>query len=342
MEELLRHQSGIDDFTSDEWVTSIKANADKYWTPQEVLDSLVHEPEFEHGTAWQYSNTNYILLGMIIESIEQKNFFEVLRELLTEQALINTFLPPFESTYGYLAVPWFDINDDGADENMLVYSMFSPNTSAWTAGALYSTADDLIRWIYKLFNFEIFGEEMFNKFIETVETGVSFDYGLGIVKYTSNGKTIYGHAGLFIGYISSLWYEPENQIAVTVLINQTEGNPVAFSDQLLGVVLDYLTTSVDNSDLPKDFSLKQNYPNPFSKNSSSDETTIEFSIPTPSNVTLEVYNILGQKVKTLLSENLNAGVHSVIFNSKNLPSGIYIYRLKAGSFVQAKKMTVIR
>ncbi len=88
---------------------------------------------------------------------------------------------------------------------------------------------------------------------------------------------------------------------------------------------------------PKDYSLLQNYPNPFNPS-----TIIEFSLPGNSIVTLKIYNSLGEEVAELVNGELQAGYHSVNFNASNISSGIYFYRISAGSFVQTKKMILIK
>ena len=106
-------------------------------------------------------------------------------------------------------------------------------------------------------------------------------------------------------------------------------------------------TSVEDSDnaIPSQFSLKQNYPNPFNPS-----TVINYTIPqalNSSKVTLEIFNLLGQKVKTLVDVKQVAGEHSIQWDGKNeagnlVTSGIYLYRLKAESFIEMRKMTFIR
>lgn len=93
----------------------------------------------------------------------------------------------------------------------------------------------------------------------------------------------------------------------------------------------------DNGELPNKIELSQNYPNPFNPT-----TTIVFSLPKQSNVKLDVYNILGQKVATLVDGVQNAGYHSVEFNADNFASGIYIYRLSTDNKVISKKMQLIK
>jgi hypothetical protein len=88
---------------------------------------------------------------------------------------------------------------------------------------------------------------------------------------------------------------------------------------------------------PKGFALDQNYPNPFNPS-----TNIKFNLPQASEVTLKVYNMLGQEVATLINERMNAGLQTVKFEASNLSSGMYIYRLQAGSFRSTKKMMLIK
>jgi hypothetical protein len=90
-------------------------------------------------------------------------------------------------------------------------------------------------------------------------------------------------------------------------------------------------------EIPKQFELHQNYPNPFNPT-----TVIRYGIPKESNVKLVVYNILGEVVKTLVENKQKAGSYEVNFNASNLATGIYIYRIQAGSFVDVKKMILIK
>lgn len=106
-----------------------------------------------------------------------------------------------------------------------------------------------------------------------------------------------------------------------------------------GTVAVRFTTDVEDLDnnLPTDFALEQNYPNPFNPS-----TTIEFSLPEKAHVTLEIYNLLGQKVATLADGEYAAGVHSAVWHAENASSGIYFYRLNAGAEVITRKMALLK
>ncbi len=100
---------------------------------------------------------------------------------------------------------------------------------------------------------------------------------------------------------------------------------------------EYSKTVEVNLGAPKKFELSQNYPNPFNPT-----TTISYNIPEATNVKLTIFNILGQEIRTLVNEFKEAGVHTVNFNASELNSGLYIYKLQAGTFTLTKKMTLIK
>jgi hypothetical protein len=100
--------------------------------------------------------------------------------------------------------------------------------------------------------------------------------------------------------------------------------------------------SLTNSSLPTEFALSQNYPNPFNPT-----TDISFSLPQATHVTLDIFNVLGQKVNTLVDSDMPAGNHTVTWNGDNasgssVSSGVYFYRISAGKDVETKKMMMLK
>ena len=98
-----------------------------------------------------------------------------------------------------------------------------------------------------------------------------------------------------------------------------------------------ITSVADRTEIPKEYALQQNYPNPFNPS-----TTIRMELPHSSQVSLKVYNTLGQEVATLVDEEKAAGVYDVRFEAGHLASGTYVCRLKAGDFVQARRLLLLK
>lgn len=93
----------------------------------------------------------------------------------------------------------------------------------------------------------------------------------------------------------------------------------------------------DHGAVPSKFELGQNYPNPFNPS-----TTIEFSLPSGSQVKLQIFNVLGQVVETLVDEYLSAGTHQINFDASDQPSGVYFYRLSHSGGIDTKKMVLVK
>ena len=101
---------------------------------------------------------------------------------------------------------------------------------------------------------------------------------------------------------------------------------------------DILTNAtINGNEIPDDYSLSQNYPNPFNP-----VTTIEYSIPKSGLVALDVYNVLGKNIATLVNESQDAGNYQIEFKGNNLPSGTYFYRFQSGNFIQVRKMILLK
>ena len=109
---------------------------------------------------------------------------------------------------------------------------------------------------------------------------------------------------------------------------------VQYSDGLVTSEINSVNVNGRNIDL---FSLKQNYPNPFNPS-----TKIGFSLKKASNVKLVIFNLIGERIATIIDKEMGAGEHEALFNSKNINSGIYFYKLEAGNYSETKKMILIK
>ena len=102
-------------------------------------------------------------------------------------------------------------------------------------------------------------------------------------------------------------------------------------------ILEPISVETISSEIPKGFSLSQNYPNPFNPS-----TTINFQLPKSANTTIKVFDMLGKEIAELVNENLKAGIHKTTWNAASFPSGVYFYRINAGSFTETRKMLLVK
>lgn len=127
-------------------------------------------------------------------------------------------------------------------------------------------------------------------------------------------------------------------VGQTLIGNSTIANTSVLSGFLVDTLFRGTILSIRGYDeLPLAFALSQNYPNPFNPN-----TTISFAIPSRSFVSLKIFDLLGRGVTTIVSEEMMAGSYSKQWNAAKMSSGIYFYRLQAGSFSETKKLILLR
>ena len=98
-----------------------------------------------------------------------------------------------------------------------------------------------------------------------------------------------------------------------------------------------LTGIQEGNEIPNAYSLSQNYPNPFNPT-----TTFKFSLPNAAQTKLVIYDLLGREVSVLVNAQLNAGNYKVVWDASNYSSGVYFYRIEAGSFVDVKKLVLMK
>ncbi len=132
---------------------------------------------------------------------------------------------------------------------------------------------------------------------------------------------------------------PDTAIIAIVIDGPNEEDPHVGSEFYVDdITLSEAVVGVDdNHNLPASFNLQQNFPNPFNPS-----TSISYQIPERSYVTLKVYDILGNEVAELVNGTKEAGIHSVKFDAASLPSGVYIYSIKAGNYTSTKKMMLTK
>ncbi|MEJ7813224.1 MAG: serine hydrolase domain-containing protein [Gemmatimonadaceae bacterium] len=233
---LMTHTSGVMRYEfKEEFTRDLTRQPDKVWRPDELIAYVLDvAPPFAAGQGWDYSDTNYILLGMIIERLTGSTLYrEIDRRLLRPLGLRNT-IPSNSRTIPGLAQGYAGANNPfGGTDAMIVDGKFAINPQfEWAGGGFASTAEDLARWAKALYEGKAYPPALAGQALAGVSApalGGSAKYGLGvIIRPTPLGVT-YGHSGFFPGYITEVRYWPTSKLALALQVNSSVGRALGQS-----------------------------------------------------------------------------------------------------------------
>jgi D-alanyl-D-alanine carboxypeptidase len=223
---LLSHRSGIYSYTEDgRFVARLRTGSGNGWVPRELIGlATSHKPLFEPGTRWSYSNTNYVLIGMIAEAVTGRKIDEeVRRRIIAPLGLRHTDLPatsalPVPYARGYLS--------DGS-ELRRSSGAHPPDATdlgvAWArpAGAMTSTAGDLARFYAALLGGKLLRRDLLAAMEKTVDTheGQGERYGLGLASARVHCGSVWGHIGVFPGYTTLILSSRHGRRQVVAMAN---------------------------------------------------------------------------------------------------------------------------
>lgn len=227
--QLLQHTSGIYNYIQNiHFQTASLNNLIKEWKPKELLSYARNQPAyFSPGEDVRYSNTNYILLGEIIEVVEQKPFYEVFEEKIFKPLDLSfTSFAAKDPVPEGIVQGYIDMYSKLNVVNATYYSGWDYYTAD---GGLISNAYDLNRFLTALFNGKLLSEESLNEMtnwrapLEQDLEGFKTSFGLGIFKIKTDYGPAYIHSGDAIGYFASMVYFPNQQITITWAANGNYG-----------------------------------------------------------------------------------------------------------------------
>lgn len=228
VEQLLNHQSGIVDiFSIPDIFTTSTWFPDKFWNHKELVrECLSRNLQFTPGTKTEYSNANYILLGLLAEKVSGKPITELYKEFTSD-----TWFIPYESrpagmvnghVDNYITMGrWYEVKPDNT----------SWGSAAFSAGALVSNASNIIRFGQQLFSADLFNPTLLSRMTNTIR-----GKGLGVISYTPGETGLLGHEGEITGYTAALLFDAESQLLYAVCCNTTPFDTVAFLDRVRKVV----------------------------------------------------------------------------------------------------------
>ena len=232
--QLLQHTSGLAEYLHTD---AVEGDARRAWRAHELIAIAVAKgPVAEPGAGYHYANTNYLLLGEIIERVTSRPWHaEVRSRILEPLGLRHT------GYAGEPSAPWLGAGYVIAD------GTFVDATDRWhpslggAAGAMYSTAADLMAFTLALFEGDLLDANRtaeMRSFVRGEDHGyVGHAYGLGLERYTLNNLTVLGHMGTGSAHSSFIGYDPTSRVAVAVLINAANPGPAAIiGAEVLGEV----------------------------------------------------------------------------------------------------------
>jgi D-alanyl-D-alanine carboxypeptidase len=246
--ELLDHTSGLRDFFFGAGVDhALLSNPTRTWDPARSLKYL-GKPYAKPGVSWHYSNTNYLVLGMIAEAVGHATVAEQLRaRFLGPLGLDHTFYQAVEKPRGPLVhdyrflgtaatLPAIDLWDGTG-----VVPFTSVVTAAGGAGSIATTATDLAAWARALYGGDALDratrDAMFDDVLRTAKLKPAIGYGLGVQSVTVDGFPAVGHSGRYLGARAVFRWLPVQGVGIAVLTNQSRSDPNPILASLLKIAL---------------------------------------------------------------------------------------------------------
>lgn len=227
LEDLLRHTSGIADSLGDkdanDWIRSPH-------TPAEGFERIRNKPlAFEPGSQYDYSNANYLVLGMVIEKVSGQKYGDLLlQRILQPLGMQHSGLDNDE-----LVLPKRAEGYNPAKNGVVSARQMMSGTLPWAAGSIYSTTGDLLLWERGLFGGKVLNETS----LKAMTTAGKGGEGLGVVIADEQGLKVIEHSGGMPGYSAQLTYVPERKLAVIILSNVYGSGAPDMAAQLLDVAL---------------------------------------------------------------------------------------------------------
>ncbi|MDP2875739.1 MAG: serine hydrolase domain-containing protein, partial [Holophaga sp.] len=228
---LMNHTSGLERHEfKPAFQKALTEAPDRNWQPEELLAYLFGDPPlFAAGQGMGYSDSNYIALGMILERITSRPYYELLHQRLLKPLGLKDSLAPESRTVPGLVQGYAGPDNPFGGTDAMVQNgriAFNPK-SEWTGGGVVATAADLSRWGRLLYEGKAFDPALLPTMLQGVparELGPGVAYGLGVILRASELGPTYGHSGFFPGYRTQLLYFPDHHLTVAVQVNTSVAN----------------------------------------------------------------------------------------------------------------------
>ncbi|GLR17558.1 serine hydrolase [Portibacter lacus] len=317
VKQLLQHNSGLNDFinNTDLFPGQILTNPTKIWTPEETL-AYILEPITTPEDGIYYSNANYVLAAMVLESATGLKYNDLLRDSIFEPlGLKDIFIDGFEEINLEMAHPFLFGTDYSETSRTAL------GTITWAAGAIVTKPSTLTKWYDEVFNQSFLDQDILNQimdFVEWPEDPEMKMMGLGLYQLNINDRLYYGHGGRTIGYSSYTLFDVENGNSINVATNEFLSDALTIAVALAEKSNELSNTETNVKDLEEEISF---YPNP-----------VSHYLTIGKHDHLDIYNAEGKKV---LSSNGRSTL-----STKSLSAGIYYLKIQKDQKINTHKLVV--
>jgi len=224
---LMRHETGIPRYVfSEAFQVDILKDADRVWKPEDLLSYVFDaKSEFEVGANFAYSDTNYIVLCMLIEKLTGNSIYDEVQKRVLDKAGLNNVVPQTKRMYKNLAqgynadddpfFPGVQFDESGKSRYNLQFE--------WAGGGLVITTHDLAVLAKKIYEGKMFDPKLLDEYFKGIDAGrMGGTWGLGVhIRDTPNGK-VYGHSGFMPGYVTNMMYYAKDKFSICYQLNTSE------------------------------------------------------------------------------------------------------------------------
>jgi D-alanyl-D-alanine carboxypeptidase len=349
--QCLTHATGHADYvTNIQFLLDVLGNQGlKVYTPRESI-AFAGAPLFPLGTSRSYSSTNYILLGMVAESVTDSTMAQLYRHrIFNPLGLSNTYFGQFEPSTGFLAHPHDNLAAFGLTPNQTVniqnvFPFTSIVSAAWATGGIVSTAEDIAKYAMHLYGGTAIPPRALDSMLRsidtllnTIPTNLVDDFpGYGVFNNTSVAPGFVGHGGSATGYRAFMYGNPQNGVNIAILCNQQPASLDRIAKALYEELPASLLSGAPQEAPVPSVGFVETYPNP-----TSTWLNVGMYLSKPSRLNIVLYGIDGKEVQKLMQQNeVGEGYQLFTFATQELPSGMYYCHIVAGDQVLVRKIVV--
>jgi D-alanyl-D-alanine carboxypeptidase len=337
---MLKHRSGLYNYTNNstianEWFS----HPDSIWPHLQMINTYVNSPPlFAQGASYSYSNTNFFLIGMIIEAITGNTFADELKNrIIIPHGLSQIYFPPYDSIPATYTPGWTSFTTSGVyDTDASLILNDCSRSMAYTAGTVVAKPSDAAKFTKLLWTGQIISDNSLNIMKQCTNLSLSSSYvngyGYGAQRFLFNGKTYYGHNGDISGFTEMTFYGTTDSVGLIISINRNSAPRGSIAFDLMSFINQTLT-SIDNFE--KDGYDLSVFPNPAYEN-----INLKFSSSEKKKIEISIFNQFGTAVRENLKYSAT-GNDTWSINVSDLSSGIYYVHLNIDDKIISRKIVLM-